>query len=884
MKKAIKVSGSNNGFKPVLPRKKKRGSVLEDGSGDSETGDTTESDSINMEEKCLVEKTSFDYGKGGALAKGDLDQTSTGSKIKTKKALGKPLGKINFSSSDVDDDVLLDALLELPPPLKNLVNISVHKSFALDIGLDKVVGKSSQEKLQVVRKLFSKINDFKGASTPSKFAEIIKASFTFESSLAQASKKAEKAKILVNTNLQKSDCGDKKIPVGTLAEAVHTALSEFGIIKSIKMQLVGLWQKAVVEFEQRDAHRAFLYTLPVETNMYDIWDYVNLVGKKTCIIDHHPVTYAQAKCAIVCFESTEFLNTIMGTTLCEKTGYTSLSFSVSENFSLGKSPYRMLSNVDKSRLAVIYSKHSASIASKIASRSLFPLLPVKNDLINPGFSLKIKPTLPVAFDVKKRFAVLESSFTSLTGQISKLAKRLDLLIPAVFQSSSGLGDIVMREDLSVVTSGKTTALLELFSSPDMVKFKNMLEGLSTSVLSLSAHLDSLVLENIVHWHVESGNMVLIVTEMKLKSGCKLWIINKFDGVRIFSFGVDKRFLGAGVAIIMNNSLAHHVSKIDEIPGRVISVCFLFKGKLLVMVLGLYAGAFFGIRFDQAIESNLRGAKKTIDYIFVSDSLSLAVAGQIVASVSDYFNTDHKAVMVSVGLGGLLNVHLNGLHKQANKNQWKFKIADVNSPKWAYFKEYSLVEFFSVVNEFLVASNGGDFDFMWSCLVKVLVNSADKVFSRHWFREIKCSSNKQSSKFFRLELLVAKLVKSLQSGNAFRTGSLLNAWLIANEYKALEIQDMLNNSASSEDVFVCLSGLKKSYYCSKMHKAKAAEAAVIRHAIDKRMENFYTNKDCMIRSILDRPFHKVVFDHLVMDNELVLDSGKVKSKVDVIMEG
>ncbi|KAG9302919.1 hypothetical protein G9A89_022336 [Geosiphon pyriformis] len=75
-------------------------------------------------------------------------------------------------------------------------------------------------------------------------------------SLAQASKKAEETKILVNTNLKKfSECSNwavvlKEIPIETSTETVHAALSEFGLIKSIKMQLVRLWQKVVVEFEQ----------------------------------------------------------------------------------------------------------------------------------------------------------------------------------------------------------------------------------------------------------------------------------------------------------------------------------------------------------------------------------------------------------------------------------------------------------------------------------------------------------------------------------------------------------------------------------------------------------------------------------------------------------
>ncbi|KAG9303108.1 hypothetical protein G9A89_005066 [Geosiphon pyriformis] len=47
----------------------------------------------------------------------------------------------------------------------------------------------------------------------------------------------------------------------------------------------------------------------------------------------------------------------------------------------------------------------------------------------------MKSTLPVMNNIKKRFAVLKSSLTSLAEQISELAKRLNLLMLAVFQSS-----------------------------------------------------------------------------------------------------------------------------------------------------------------------------------------------------------------------------------------------------------------------------------------------------------------------------------------------------------------------------------------------------------------------------------------------------------------
>ncbi|KAG9289190.1 hypothetical protein G9A89_022499 [Geosiphon pyriformis] len=222
--------------KNIASRKKRKDGVLKDGAAQkmvvsnkvvggswgSEAGDTTESDSVDMEEKFLIEETSVDYGKGDLLEGKDVNQTPKGPKIVIKQALGKPLGKINFLGDNNDGDVLSGGHLELPPSLRNLVNVPVCKSFALDIGL---------EKMTVLG----------GASTPSKFAGIIRATFTSESSLAQASKKTKDAKIMVNTDLKKSaGCSNqavvlKKILVEISAEAVHTALSEFGIIKSIKM-------------------------------------------------------------------------------------------------------------------------------------------------------------------------------------------------------------------------------------------------------------------------------------------------------------------------------------------------------------------------------------------------------------------------------------------------------------------------------------------------------------------------------------------------------------------------------------------------------------------------------------------------------------------------
>ncbi|KAG9298333.1 hypothetical protein G9A89_002821 [Geosiphon pyriformis] len=432
MKKAAKSSSSDGSFEMVLSRKKRRG----------ETGNTTESKSVDMEEECLVKETSFDYGEGGALAGGDHDQTPTDSKVKTKKTLGKPLGKIDFSKGSDDNSVLLDAPLELSPPIKNLVNVPVKKSFALDIGLDKVASKSSQKKLVV--------------------AVVI-----------------------------------KKILIGTSAEAVHTALSEFGVIKAIKMQLIGL-----------------------------------SMGGKTCVIDCHPVTYAWTRCAVVCFDSAESLNAAVEITpilknanLCwsclistkctkyEKLGHTLLDCVVGRKFSSGNLLHRVFSNIDKSRLAAIYAKRSAPVAclvsfgglswAKVACGSSSLPLSSQNVLVDDNSSSEMKPSLLVTMEVNNRFAALKCSLTSLTKQVGKLAKRLNTLgsmvpqpspecQPLVTLSSQDQGvDVVMSESSGVFTGGGTVAEVVSFNMSSVSKLKDSMKYLMETVLGLLTKVDSI---------------------------------------------------------------------------------------------------------------------------------------------------------------------------------------------------------------------------------------------------------------------------------------------------------------------------------------------------------------------------------------------------------
>ncbi|KAG9288526.1 hypothetical protein G9A89_015732 [Geosiphon pyriformis] len=77
------------------------------------------------------------------------------------------------------------------------------KLFTLNVELSAVSGKTNSDKLITIKKFFYQIDGFGGASTFSKFLEIIKLSFTSKISLKKAREMTISKKILVNNNLRK---------------------------------------------------------------------------------------------------------------------------------------------------------------------------------------------------------------------------------------------------------------------------------------------------------------------------------------------------------------------------------------------------------------------------------------------------------------------------------------------------------------------------------------------------------------------------------------------------------------------------------------------------------------------------------------------------------
>ncbi|KAG9284716.1 hypothetical protein G9A89_002601 [Geosiphon pyriformis] len=907
MKKTIKVSGSESGFKVVALNKKKKEGVLAE-------SNTTESESIDMEEECLVEETSVDYGESGAFMEEDPNQMPKSLHVKTKKVLEKPLGVIDYGTVNTDDDVLDDFFLLSPPlPIKLSMQVPVRKFFALNIDLVTVIGKSSQEKLSFIRKIFSSVNGFGRASTSSKFGRIIYATFTSEKAMIAAEKLANDCGIVVNTNLKRPgnihtnrDIVLKKISVGTLIEAVCTAVSEFGIIKKIRMQLVELWQKAIVEMKNqnqadllsiliekdavcvaradvdkqtwnsRDRFRALLYTLPV--------DFLDLVGEKTCIIDRNPVDYT-------C--DTALLWSCLSTVLCfscNSLGHTSLVCKLNGE-SLGpKSKRTPLSAQDQFRLTKIYEKKSAPVSHPMAFGGKIWALVVGSPSSNTscGYDSQLgsigigKPLPPVVNNLEKQLVTIKNSLVSFTEQIGKLAKKLDSFtlavsqpspgcqLPVIFPSQDQVGDIIMRESSGEATYGKTAMLVDLSVSSQVIKLETMLEGLSASVLSLSAHFDGLVLADSRYEQSCQTERYCLITQRYEQFDFDFYG-DEFDGVHMFSSGLNSGYVGAGITIVLNSSLVKHVCKVSKVPaGEINFLIAKAVNESSFVVLGgdfnkngSHRCASFRKCFELGLVNflcrssfvktltwcNSCGVNKTIDYVFISFNLVGVVVDCSIASVEDFFNTNHRAVSVFVGLNGLLDVWLNLKRKQANKDHWKYDIKNVNEFKWSEFGEATAVNTCIFSDAFVVAK---------------------------WYLDL-------DAIFHKLELLVSKLVKAshLVSGEDF--AFLLDTWDRLDSVGASSVKSLFFAGSGFDAVYSELAKTRKFYCSVKLRESKHAKASHIRQAIERRMESFEVDKGHTIWSVLERPFWKVVLDYLIVGEDLVLEPELVKSKMDVIME-
>ncbi|KAG9285757.1 hypothetical protein G9A89_013182 [Geosiphon pyriformis] len=544
----------------------------------------------------------------------------------------------NVSMSGIDEKKWINSKI-----IKTPVEVSVKKSFALDISLSAVESELAMAKTWLIRKIFSTINGFGKATTFSKFEGIIRSTFILEKSMEMVISLARENKIIVNTDLKKQGvCSDwavviKKIPMNTPKNIIVTVVTEFSEIKSIRIQLISMWQKAVGNsvcvakavgdrnvWTSRDQFRVLLFTLPVRMTAHDLGTLLKKAGGRTYIINCSLETSNRFHCAVIGFESNEELEFAFLTEpifggirlswarldlvqcgKCGHFGHSVLECDASDILPLISSKLlkRSFLGVNYLQLTRLYAKKNVSI-SRPTVFVVFSASFSSGSLSSSGlFSGSMPPIVSSSshqiVGLNDCLAVLECSLKILSDQVSVILKKLSFIklvllmapscapslaisVPSapVVNLDMALDNVLASADSPFSGSSKSANVLSSNGSKVLTSKVGGLESkmfaLETSFSSILVRLDLLCSgsgfdlvwkmatcnvhginipakqEDIVCWHFDSGNLILIITE---------------TNVQIFSSELDKGFLGAGVAIIMANSLACHVAKIEEIPGH-----------------------------------------------------------------------------------------------------------------------------------------------------------------------------------------------------------------------------------------------------------------------------------------------------------------------------
>ncbi|KAG9297347.1 hypothetical protein G9A89_004009 [Geosiphon pyriformis] len=446
-------------------------------------------------------------GGGDGSLLGSTAMTPKAKRVKNNLDCGSPLGFLDYNMDNNDGGpfpfslgISLDRIWLDPKIIKTQVEVVIKKSFTLDINLSAVEGKSVTFKTQVIRKLFSRINSFGGATIPSKFERIIRLMFTSSESIEKTASLARENDIVVNSDLKRQEIHSdravviKEIPMDMPKEMIVTAVSEFGEIKSIKIQLIGLWQKAIVEFTEleqavslaarwsfligkdlvrvtmavgdhktwasRDQFRALLFTLSVRTIVHDLGDLLEETGGKTCVINRSLETGNRVHCTVVCFDSDEVLESAFRTELilggvklswarldlvcCEqygKFGHSALECDakVVSAFKFSKLFIRPINPDTRLQLAKLYAKKNWSqlLGFHAGSGSSSP---PSSDLSSGGV---LFPLPVVNSPLSARLVLLECSVELLFEQISNIFSHLDNINSAPLALSSQLAPSVV---------------------------------------------------------------------------------------------------------------------------------------------------------------------------------------------------------------------------------------------------------------------------------------------------------------------------------------------------------------------------------------------------------------------------------------------------------
>jgi exonuclease III len=211
-------------------------------------------------------------------------------------------------------------------------------------------------------------------------------------------------------------------------------------------------------------------------------------------------------------------------------------------------------------------------------------------------------------------------------------------------------------------------------------------------------------KDITTWHEDNKHTISIITETRIKPTYAQFLKRHHPNQIQLHSTDPENINGSGIAIIINKDISPHIHRIEEVPGRCITIQLKFKGRITITISAIYyqadrnkivarkiirhlesqhqnsthsiiAGDFnepnqkpkelikwckrnqlsnaarlFGQEHKQTWTN--RTSQSTIDYIWTSNNLAQKIESFSIRSTTQYYSSDHKMIQVQININDL----------------------------------------------------------------------------------------------------------------------------------------------------------------------------------------------------------------------------------------
>ena len=112
-------------------------------------------------------------------------------------------------------------------------------------------------------------------------------------------------------------------------------------------------------------------------------------------------------------------------------------------------------------------------------------------------------------------------------------------------------------------------------------------------------------DDITEWHSNNKFTISSIIEIRTNEITNRFLKNHYKEILIYATTDPKDINGSSTAILINKTLSAHIHKVQEVPGRAITLTLKFKNKVTVTITSIYNKANKDKRISHQIIDHLK---------------------------------------------------------------------------------------------------------------------------------------------------------------------------------------------------------------------------------------------------------------------------------------